>query len=379
MKTGISFTFAYVLDILSTVTRMMRKPLAVLLFLWIMGILFKQLNHTFSAVLGPLCYIPGISRTPLCYTAPRRSGEDRAPRWADYPKLIDVQSSTFEQLLDESAGGSGLSLDIKKAEMATRDLIALVRVSDLTSKDRLADVLSEFVEDAKKTGRGLQKLNAKIGGAVDSIMAVNDYAIHSIEAAKAKDSSMFNVIWPFPTNTRTNEVVLRTFHEAMGVLSAHVQRVILEATVSLENLEKLEEALTTLHELVSREDTDLSNAKSELLGALWTRLGGNQRSLRSFNQHLALLRNVGQYRTRALAHVAAALQTMQAISEEMEEMRDRVAAPEILGERIPVEVHVKSINAGLERLKEGRLRAKEREEEIVKKILGDEDGRLMLD
>jgi len=65
-------------------------------------------------------------------------------------------------------GGSGLSLEIKKAEMATSDLIALVRVSNnLRSRDMLAESLAQFVNDAKKTGRGLQKLSSKIGGAVD--------------------------------------------------------------------------------------------------------------------------------------------------------------------------------------------------------------------
>ena len=34
-----------------------------------------------------------------------------------------------------------------------------------------------------------------------------------------------------------------------------------------------------------------------------------------------------------------------------------MAAPDIVGDKIPIEVHIKSINAGVERLKEGRLRA----------------------
>ena len=93
--------------------------------------------------------------------------EKKRPRWADYPKLVDTQSATFEQLLHESISGSGLSLEIKKAEIATSDLVTLVRVSNLKSKAMLADSLSDFVDDAKKTGRDLQKLTSKIGGAVD--------------------------------------------------------------------------------------------------------------------------------------------------------------------------------------------------------------------
>lgn len=89
------------------------------------------------------------------------------PKWADYPKLMEVQGSTFEQLLDSTVGSSELSLEVKKAEMATSDLVTLVKVSNMKTKDLLSHTLEEFVSDAKKTGRGLQKLSSKIAGAVD--------------------------------------------------------------------------------------------------------------------------------------------------------------------------------------------------------------------
>ena len=81
--------------------------------------------------------------------------------------LIWPSMTAFEQLLEDSAGGSGLSLEIKQAEMATSDLLARVHVSDLKAKDSLASSLSEFIDDAKKTARSLQKLTSKVGGAVD--------------------------------------------------------------------------------------------------------------------------------------------------------------------------------------------------------------------
>jgi len=120
---------------------------------------------TIRAAFAPLCYVPGISSSSFCATPAYREG--KAPKWADYSKLVDVQSVTFEQLLDESAGGSSLALEIKKAELATSDLVTLVRVSDLKSRNMLAESVKYFVIDARKAGRGLQKLNSKVGGAVD--------------------------------------------------------------------------------------------------------------------------------------------------------------------------------------------------------------------
>ena len=51
--------------------------------------------------------------------------------------------------------------------MATSDLATMVRVSDLNSREVLADSLSEFVKDPRKVSRGLTRLSSRVGGAVD--------------------------------------------------------------------------------------------------------------------------------------------------------------------------------------------------------------------
>ena len=55
--------------------------------------------------------------------------------------------------------------------MATQDLSLLVRYSELKSKDNIADMLRTIGKDAKKTGRGLSKLNSKVVGAIDECVA----------------------------------------------------------------------------------------------------------------------------------------------------------------------------------------------------------------
>ena len=85
----------------------------------------------------------------------------------DFPALEKIQSVSLGDLMTSSIEGSHLSLDIKLAQMATSDLIALVKISKLTTRNAIADALETFVEDAKATSRSLQKLNAKVNGAVD--------------------------------------------------------------------------------------------------------------------------------------------------------------------------------------------------------------------
>ena len=170
---GLAFTAKHCLDVLKRAILLLKGPASLLLFLWILMLLMVRLSHALRSAFAPLCYVPGISSLAVC-TAPSRSdrkdisnGPIHGPRWADYPRLVNVQSATFEQLLGQATGGLGLSLEIKMAEIATADLVTLVRASDLRSRDVLADTLTTFMQDAQKTSRGLQKFNSKLGGSVD--------------------------------------------------------------------------------------------------------------------------------------------------------------------------------------------------------------------
>lgn len=136
-------TARYVIDVLGGGISLLRKPLSFLVFLWLFLLLCSYISSAVTRTLRPLCFVPGIRSTSLCMIdssqtkLPKSKGSSVSPKWADYPGLMNAQSLTFEQLLDDSVGGSGLSLDIKKAEMATSDLITLVKFSKLTSKELL--------------------------------------------------------------------------------------------------------------------------------------------------------------------------------------------------------------------------------------------------
>ena len=159
--------FRYVWDVSSSAFHHSRYMLGFLLALWMVALITLQITPTLWGAVSPVCHLPFISRSNLCETWRTTLPGKKAPRWADYPKMVDLQSKTFEQLMEESIGGSALSLEVKKAEMAITDLVSFVHLSKLKAKDTLASSLMGFVLDAKKAGRGLQKLSSKIGGTVD--------------------------------------------------------------------------------------------------------------------------------------------------------------------------------------------------------------------
>ena len=149
----------YPLEVFIHAMLFLRYPFSALLAFWMLSFIVTRFMTTIHT---SLCQVPGLFKLLPCETR-----EPSMPLWADYPKLMDVQSASFEQLLEESLGGSELSLEVKKAEIATSDLITLVKFSDLKNRDVMARMLQEFVLDAKQAGRSLQRLSSKIGGAVD--------------------------------------------------------------------------------------------------------------------------------------------------------------------------------------------------------------------
>jgi len=203
----------------------------------------------------------------------------------------------------------------------------------------------------------------------ESVMAVNGYAMRTIQDAEKNAPSSYSLaaLNPFHTGPTTQEVIVGAFTSAMDTFSATIQRLILEAEISLFKLNTLEEDLSAIREVVIREDLSVTAENSELQGMLRTKLGGNKDILKNYEKRLHLLKDLGDYRKQAQAHVLAALHTLNSMSEDMEDLRERVAAPELVDGRIPLHVHIESIQNGLQRLQEGRVRAIETEEEVMRR------------
>ena len=132
----------------------------------VLWLLFSMMKLQLVSLAQPVCLLPIASRMiPFC---PSHISAGRPVLWADYPNLVDLQTRSVDQLLDQSIDNSGLVSEVKKAEMASNDLIAHVRESGMRGKDQIAERLSRFVVDARGTERSLHSLGSKINGAVDT-------------------------------------------------------------------------------------------------------------------------------------------------------------------------------------------------------------------
>ena len=382
----------YTSKVMSPVWRTGKYPISITLTIVACAFALAIMSDDVRSALAPMCSMPAVSLLcpAIAHGGPSHPpNPERIPLWADFPSLLNVESKTLETLLDGTVEVPGLALEMKKAEMATSDLAVLVGVSKLSSRDFLADALREFVQDARKVSRGLMSFSSSVGSAVDkcvyllsaslwpltcdqSIIAVNDYSLRRIEVTNSQPSGFsIRCLWS-SCPSATNQIVTRTFTEAMNTLSADMQSLVSEAEMSMSDLNKLEKHLKSLHEVVSREHPSVSTANHELLAQLYTISIGNHQP-KAMNEHLALLRGVGGYWDRALIHVVSAWQVLQTMAEDMEGLRERVAIPELVGDVIPIDMHMQSLRGGLERLKRRRRDAKQLEEQLVNQILGSVD------
>ncbi|PIL28225.1 hypothetical protein GSI_09637 [Ganoderma sinense ZZ0214-1] len=172
----------------------------------------------------------------------------------------------------------------------------------LKSRELLGQLLHHFL-DTKKVRRGLAKLPTKIDGALDKVMAVNDYAPHTIEAAQAQEPSVLVlVLLPFGGPPPSRTAALVAFQQSMDMHASKLRRLRLEAEVSATLLDALDAHLDTLHEICTREHLDLGTLRDVLLAEFWMILGWNHDRVCGFNSSLGLLREVGEYRKHASAH-----------------------------------------------------------------------------
>lgn len=318
-------------------------------------------NNTVTLALSPLCRIPGSSLLNLPFCPSGSTPELSGP--AEFDKLVEAQAQ-FEDVLAASASGSFLSLEMKSSEAGIRDLKHVVAYSNLPSKHELVLEFDGFVETARMASADLSKFNSHIGRALDHILSTNRWTLQVIDGVASEDaargslnkwfSNNFNVFAPFQPVALSQNVLLDQYLRHTSAVEEQILTLINEAHVLLGVLENLDGRLDIIASIATRDGVRVENGREQLLSHLWTKLGGSRGSVAKLDKQLSLLNNVSQYRRMAWAHVNGAVIKLMAIRDNLEDLRERVAMPETLGDVVPLEVHIENINLGIERLEQQR-------------------------
>ncbi|KAF3041771.1 hypothetical protein E8E12_009662 [Didymella heteroderae] len=315
-------------------------------------------RSSLTMALAPVCLIPGSSYViPFCATI-----EHDDPR-VDFEGLLHAQTG-LEDILDAAKDTSTLPSSIKDSEIAIRDLRVLVRHSRLPSRHTLGMEFDNFIETAKEASIDLSRFNSRIGATVDRVIATNTWTRNVISGWSEDEASKGAV-------TRMTGAVTRIFVSPPPTLrervfdqySVHVSKnaeeiaSLIDMGVALHGvLQRLDELLDTIYAITVNDDATITKDQEELLTQLWTIVGGNKSKLSTNNKKLMLLRNVSSYRKKALTHVSETLLKLREIQAELENLREGVEAPTILGYRdeLPISYHLDLIDRGVDRLRTAR-------------------------
>ncbi|KAK5170876.1 uncharacterized protein LTR77_004020 [Saxophila tyrrhenica] len=384
---------SYVGDIVGLVLGNAKPLIAYILFAYLIGaaLVFSSgfLTNSINNALSPICRIPGVTtffHPPFCRSS--SAGDLEGP--AEFDKLVQAQSQ-FEDVLAASSTGANLPLDMKRSEAGIRDLKHVVQYSTLPSRNELVYEFDGFISTARQAGSDLSKFNSRIGRAVDHILSTNRWTLGVIDGIRSEEAgsgsiskffnSHLNIFAPFQPVSLSRDVLLDQYLRHTGAVEEQIVALINEAQALLGILENLDGRLEVIADISTRDGLKARDNKDELFAYLWTKLGGNRSSVKKLEAQLQLLRDVGQYKRIAWAHVTTTIVKLQAIRDNLEDLRERVAMPETVGtDKVPLEVHIDAINLGIERLEEQRDTNRKVEADNFQRVLDrarEGDGRMI--
>jgi hypothetical protein len=346
------------------------------------------ISHVFAftkeAIQPTICtqlIFPSLIPTALCRRSPPGTGS------ADFDSFTKLQSR-LESVLSDSAIDPSLSVNLQRSQAAIDDLSVLVRLSQLPSKDRLADKMDEVVIDAKAARKALQKLASRSGAAVYSIQSMDEYALLTLERLAASSpkglpgANLLRRAMFLPARVApTRDGLVVVFSQTV----AHIRETLLDLIIQAERtegiLDRLEGHLKAVSEITQQDSLDGATDQENRprLMKLWVSLGGgHDGGSNELQSHLNdVVREMGIYGNRVHDRVHRTTEQLQKLVFELEVKMVTKPAVVVKEAAVPLEVDLQSIRNVLENLAVFRRRAIEQENEssrIITHLSGLTDG-----
>ncbi|KAF8644003.1 hypothetical protein AX16_008720 [Volvariella volvacea WC 439] len=308
---------------------------------------------------------------------------------ANFPDLITIQTKYVGKFLRGLAIGHGLSLELKNAESAIIDLVNRVKrypASVFIGTDReeisqslpLVWKLISFANDMREVDNDLQSLHDKLEAGIDEISMINVYALSTLQAYATPDEKL----------------ITHAFENIMNVSSAQLTQLMADADHLEGTTDYLIPSLIELYTLLKEAPTtaatlQLSSNPENVLADLWMHFDLQAQSDHCRRDHPSgestnywILKRVGVHRLRVIAHLVHIFIDLEEWLEKLGAMAvDKIASkyPDdselpAVGDRskgvrrIPVDMHIKSLQMGLERLKQEKSRARALRETVIRKV-----------
>ncbi|PHH58636.1 hypothetical protein CDD81_5017 [Ophiocordyceps australis] len=350
-------------------------------------------TRSLASLMSPMCRIPGAATLlPFCaLTADERHASPRIPPTVEFDDLMKVQAK-FEKVLEKNAHGVSLPIEMKRSETAVRDLRTLVSYSSIPARHELIVEFNGYVEAARRAAIDLQRFNTHVGGTVDVVISINRWTSRYIDSLAPAtgdlerprsflSSCVLALMAPLlpllkaPGSSFSEQALADQYIEHTSRVSDSIAKLITEAQALLRLLDLAEVHLNLIFDITARSTDSVKSRRNEILTSLWTLVGANSARLHNLDQQLSLLGQVDSQRTSAIHQVSNLLLELEAIQTNLSILRDRVAKPELVSAalhsstRIPLSVHIDTIDRGIEKLQAARSRIRATEDDRVREAV----------
>jgi len=218
------------------------------------------------------------------------------------------------------------------------------------------------------TTEGLTKFNGQIGHAVDNVLAMSRYTLRVLDSFQIEQESrgmisqfFDGVLAPFQPIKFTEDLLFDQFIEYTKMIEDEIAKLLVEAEDLQMQLNLMESSTDTIGGIAYRDQKHANAKRDEIYSWLWTRVGGNRSKIGKINDELDFLQKITFDRKSASIHVSTTILRLLDTKSQLENLRTRLALPDLIRESRPLSVHIETILAGAERLEDKRQHARDRE------------------
>lgn len=350
-------------------------------------IAFLSLVHSY--ILFPFCSIPGLSNTEFCHaihsaTASSPTSSNHILCWlpgtsshtlcntnATSSRLTDAIRDEFVRLSDlykSTSDTPQIVTDIGDAVYAIDDLIILVRNSDIKHKAAIVETLKFITVAGKQSSHSLHRYASRVSSAVKmyvvplfslrfdtdlsfSIVASASHTAHLIdidESYKGQAKSLLCLVaCPLyqcadsAQGSFLNTILI--IQSSINVLSEYNSETARSITV-------LEEHIRAVVDLIGDESHEVVEEIGELLGRMWTKLGGNRDRLAQMNSRAGALSKVGHHAGSMRKFVGNVYQALTGLQESTDALREVATEPLLLSGALPQSIVLAQLSDGCQAL-----------------------------
>ncbi|KAL6904587.1 hypothetical protein GGI43DRAFT_283879 [Trichoderma evansii] len=282
--------------------------------------------------------IPSVSNFQLGFFETETSSRS-ATSFIDFTNLMEVQSG-FESVLDKSAYGLSMPLELKRSEIATRSLRSLLKENEIAAREDFIMELNAYIEKVGQAGGNLQTFYIHVGSTVDSVININRWTlrhINSLSMEPEEPSLPPAVAWIFKPlslfksseQAGNDRALLDKYSEHINLVQDRLDKIIEEGKALSLLLHQGQAHLGAINDQAQRLSSTEKTKPESFISAIWAYIGSLMEEERNFDEQIALLKEVDVQYTNAISHLSSLIDELKDIRLYLGDLLNRNDEPSV--------------------------------------------------